>query len=344
MGNKKINLKEEINKTIDLINSDEDELSNIGINIFDLNNTYSRFYRFATEDMRGYYKGFGSPKTFLTVGASGDQILNAVKIGAEKIDVFDLNILSKRQNALKVGAASILKPNDIYEYFHLFDEDVFKNISSFLREEDRIYWDSLYDYVGKEEFYNLYPYSTLDKYIIFQINPYLDEEGYEDFQKRLRDVEINYFDADLYSLPEVLGDNRYDAMNFSNVYEYLNYGRNTNKENALKYYNFIMREMFPKLNDNGSIMVSYLYAFSDRVKKYLKEAEENGSLQDIVYSGSINFEQLNLYMKGLTSQNYSYLLLLDLFENENIQKIDTAHIEFGQSFDKSHDMAVFLKK
>ncbi len=333
-------LKNEISKAIEAF--DTERLP--GDSCFTEKDIYDVLYNFATEDMRGYYKEFGKIKRFLTVGASGDQILNAIKAGAEKIDVFDLNRLAKRQCAQKVAAAQVLDYEELYKYFISFKEEMFKCFNGKLALEDNVFWESLYDFKGEEEIHNLYPYRRFDKEMIYQINPYLDKEGYEEFQQRIADVEINYYDVDLYSLNRCLADNTYDAMTFSNIYEYLNYGRFVGKENALRYYKFIMEEMYPRLVEDGTIMVTYMYAFSDKVKEYIDEVKNNGELEKMVLSGNISLDQLDLYLRGLTSQNYSYSLLLDLFEKENIKKVATSHIVYGQSFDTSHDMALCLKK
>lgn len=337
-------LREEINKAVELIDRKANILEKCKQNTFGENRVYEKFYNFATEDIRGYSSEFGSPKTFLTIGASGDQILNAVKLGAEKIDAFDLNRLSKRQCAQKVGAAQVLSRDNLYDYFSSFNEALFTAFNDKLTSWDRAFWDALYDFKGESDIAKLYPYVKLSKEKIFAINPYLDEEGYKEFQERLKNVEINYIDADAYSLNNYLKDKTYDAMNFSNIYEYLNYGRVVGEEKALEYYKFIMEEMYPRLNSDGTIMVSYMYAFNDKVRDYVKEMVAAGMLDELVHAGTITVSQLPLYLQGMTSQNYAYSLLLDLFEKENIKKVVTEHVQFGQSFDTSHDMALCLKK
>lgn len=337
-------LREEINKAIELIDRKDSILEKCKQNTFGENRVYEKFYNFATEDIRGYSSEFDSPKTFLTIGASGDQILNAVKLGAEKIDAFDLNRLSKRQCAQKVGAAQVLNRDELYDYFNSFSENGYTSFNEKLKSEDRVFWDTLYDFKGKNDIAKLYPYVQFSKEEVFAINPYLDEEGYKEFQERLKSVEINYIDADALSLNKHLKDKTYDAMNFSNIYEYINYGRVVGEEKALEYYKFIMEEMYPRLNSDGTIMVSYMYAFNDKVRDYVKEMIADGMLDELVYSGTIGFDQLPLYLQGMTSQNYAYSLLFDLFEKENIKKVVTEHVQFGQSFDTSHDMALCLKK
>jgi len=105
-----------------------------------------------------------------------------------------------------------------------------------------------------------------------------------------------------------------------------------------------MQEMYPRLNSDGTIMVSYMYAFSDKVRDFVKKMISNGMLDEFVYSEDISLNQLDVYLQGMTSQNYAYTLLLDLFKNENIKKVATLPVGFGQSFDASQDMALCLKK
>lgn len=104
-----------------------------------------------------------------------------------------------------------------------------------------------------------------------------------------------------------------------------------------------MQKMYPRLNKNGTMMISYMYAFSDKVKEDFDEMYKNNPNR-IVSSGPIGFEQVPDYIKGLTTQNYAYSLLLDEFKEESIKKIETEHVQYGQSQDMSHDMALCLRK
>ena len=45
-------------------------------------NKYESLYTNATEDMATYYKEFKNPKSILTIGASGEQVVNAINAGA----------------------------------------------------------------------------------------------------------------------------------------------------------------------------------------------------------------------------------------------------------------------
>ena len=126
--------------------------------------------------------------------------------------------------------------------------------------------------------------------MFYKINNYTDKDRYKEFQQKLESVEINNIDCDLYSLPNYLGDNTYDAMNFSNIYEYLNYGKDVCRENALKFYNFLMQQICPRLNKDGKIMISYCYAFNHEVERYLKREMTEENIESILYQKGITFD------------------------------------------------------
>lgn len=332
-------LKLEVGKTIDIIKKNQESLNLVK----DGYKLYDNLYHQAMEDMTTYYEEYKNLETFLTIGASGDQLLNAVVMGAKKIDVFDINCLSKRGCALKIASAETLNPDELQEFFLNFGEDEYRYISNNLGEEDLIYWNAVYDFVGEEGVRKLFPYIKLNKELVKKINPYLNRDNYQEFQNKLQDVQINYMDCSLYDLEKLLGDNTYDGMNFSNIYEYLNYEQDVSKEKAQEFYKFIMQKMYPRLNRNGTMMISYMYAFSDKVKEDFDEMYKINSNQ-LVLSNVTTINQLSQFMMGLTSQNYAYSLLLDAFKGEFIKKVVTDHVQFGQSKDMSHDMALCLKK
>lgn len=340
-------LKLEVGKTIDIINDFSPNVQQLitSINLLTGNNSFEGFdflYPSATEDMDTYYKQYQHPRTFLTIGGSGEQLLNAVSIGAKKIDVFDSNPLSKRGCALRVAGAKILNPDELIDFYSDFSEDVYSHISTKLNEEDLAYWNAIYDYVGEEGIRCLFSYNKIEKDLLRKMNPYLDKDKYQNLQRKLEEVEITYIDSTLYQLPSFLKENTYDGMTFSNIYEYLNLGLQVSKKKAEEYHDFIINKMYPRLNKNGVMMAAYMYAFNDQVKESFEQMKKNHN--NIVPPGVLTFDRLEFYRKGLTTQNYAYCLLLDEFRNDPVSKIATNHIVYGQSEDMSHDMALCLKK
>lgn len=332
-------LKKEVSETIDVMSDNKKMETNFNVGI-----NYEGLYSNATEDMAGYYPEFGTPKTFLTVGASGDQTLNAVLQGAKEIKAFDLNYLAKRGVALKVAAVRALTLQELNTFYSTFNEELYVKVSQYLDEENCTYWDALYNYFdGIDIARRLYIYKRLNSELITSINPYLEKEKYQLLQSKLSDVDIKYYDSDLYNLPKHLENQTFDAINFSNIYEYLNYGKNCSRELAEKYHNFIMKDIYPKLNENGCMMFAYLYAFNDNVKQHVDKLYE-ANPEKLVPSGNVNLEQMESFLEGLTSQNMSYSFLLDAFANDQINKILTTNVFYGHSIDHSHDLALCLKK
>ena len=66
---------------------------------------FTQIYPFTTENINGYLPLFDlNNKTLLTVGSSGDQVLNAVISGCKEIDVIDLCPFSQEYFNLKRAA------------------------------------------------------------------------------------------------------------------------------------------------------------------------------------------------------------------------------------------------
>ena len=90
---------------------------------------YSKIYTFTTENISGYIDYFDfNNRSLLTVGSSGDQILNAYFNGAKDITLFDINEYAMYYVYLKIAAIMILN----YEEFTLF---FFKNYNNYFNKE-----------------------------------------------------------------------------------------------------------------------------------------------------------------------------------------------------------------
>ncbi len=321
-----------------------------GISPFTKNNKYESLYTFATEDMSTYFKEFTITDSFLTIGASGDQVINAINSGAKSIDVFDSNRLCLHAMYLKLAAIQSLSYEEFTEYYETFSPFLFIKIADYLPKEEFLYWGTLYSMFGLTNIKSgeyirdlLFTYKRLDKDLIKSINPYLIPENYEKLKKTINEVSINYIDSDLYSLPSHIQDKKYDVINLSNIYEYLNYGNNTTLQNAQKYHDFIINSLSPHLNQNGTIMVSYLYAWSNKAHQDFQSLykESNGK---IVGTGALSMpDYMSYYLPGLTTQNLAYHYLEEVFQQDSLEKIPTNHIQYGQSTDMSHDMALILR-
>lgn len=92
------------------------------------------------------------------------------------------------------------------------------------------------------------------------------------------------------------------------------------------------------------MLVSYLYAWSPKAYEDFQRLYKE-SKGKIVTTGALNMEDyLKYYLPGLTSQNLSYHYLFEALKDDNIETIQTEHVQYEQSTDMSHDMAVIMHK
>lgn len=308
---------------------------------------YESLYVSATEDMKTYYKQFENPKTFLTIGASGDQVLNAIDAGAEVIDVYDSNPLTKHSTNLKVAAQRNLSKQELFQFYETFSPYLFAKFAEDMPEESLLYWYGIYSSFPVEiagtlikDF--LYTYKRLDRSLVISINSYLRGAAYKKVQERSKDVQINYLDSDLLSLPKVIGAKKYDAMTFSNIYEYLNYNNKVSRKIAKEYRDFVVNAMKPHLTDNGTMMFAYMYAFNEALKEDFDRMHSENP-EKLVGTGAITLDKYIDYISGHTTQNLAYSYLMDEVKNDGVLYVPTNHVQFGQSKDMSHDLALCLR-
>ena len=322
-----------------------------GSSPFIKDNRYEGLYINATEDMATYYKEFKVTNSFLTIGASGEQVVNAINSGAKVIDIYDSNRLCKHALFLRLAAIKALSYEEFIEYYKTFSPFLFVKIADYLSEEELAYWGTLYSMFGPNNLNGgkiindlLFTYKRLDEELVKKINPYLNLENFYKLKSLIDSVIINYIDSDLYGLPKHIEGKTYDVINLSNIYEYLNYSNDTRFKHARKYRNFVINELYPHLNNNGTLLVSYLYAWSQKAHEDFQRLYKE-SKGKIVTTGALNMEDyFKYYLPGLTSQNLSYHYLFEAFKEDEIETIQTEHVQYGQSTDMSHDMAVIMRK
>lgn len=327
----------EVNQTLDFMKK-QSKLSVFANRHLSFDTNYGALYSNTTEDLGGYYQEFGNPKTFLTVAASGDQILNAVLHGAQKIDAFDINFLAKRACALKIAAVEALPKEELLKFYREFSFDTFMEVKKYLPPIDAAYWYAIFDWCDSDDIARyLFVYEILPEEMIKSINPYLNGQKYQEVQQKLNNVDITYHDCDFYSLASRLKDQTFDGMNFSNIYEYLNYSTQVSLQIAQQFKEYILSSLYPHLNQGGSAMISYMYAFNDQVKKEFDQYYTQRP-NDLIKEEFISPYQIEAYAKEITSQNLAYSQLIDVFADA------TSNVKYGQSIDNSHDLALILKK
>ena len=257
---------------------------------------YSRIYTFTTENINGYIKYFDlKNKSLLTVGSSGDQILNAYFYGARDITLFDINPYAKYYVYLKVAAILSLTYNEFQCFFFkrgidnnsnkdVFSPNLFNKMKLIMKELD---YESFYFF---NELFSLYDDDTIriryslfddDEYrnvVIKNFNVYLrNEELYNKLKKKLYDIHFKYINGNIFE------DNinlQYDNIFLSNLCTITN----------LKEFKELIKKLdFNNLKDNGSIMLGYLWDTNFNSDKYLDNWKE-------IYKLPITKEVLKKYI------------------------------------------------
>lgn len=228
---------------------------------------YSKLYAFTTENIGGYYLQTSFlKKKVLTVCGSGDHVLNAILLGSNEIDTFDINILTYYFLKLKIAAVKTLSYTEFLDYFLLENNlsamsyKLFQKVKKGLESEILTFWEILYrdvEYDGRKLrdsslFHNLY--DTNDKKLMS--NPYLKEENFTKLKEKIDFSKVTFIESSLLNLKDKCKKN-YDLIFLSNISDYLNLMFSNNLlEN---YREKIVAPLTRKLNRNGKLYFVYQY-------------------------------------------------------------------------------------
>ena len=108
---------------------------------------FMRIYPFATENVNGYMNCFDlKNKSLLTVGSSGDQILNAYNKGCRDVTLIDVNPFAPFYIYLKIAGILSLDYQEFMEFFFKYigmetnykryNIDLFNKLSNNLKSLD----------------------------------------------------------------------------------------------------------------------------------------------------------------------------------------------------------------
>lgn len=225
---------------------------------------FSKIYSFTTENISGYLKYFDlRNKSLMTVGSSGDQILNAYFKGARDITLYDINIYAKYYVYLKIAAILCLDYNEFQTFFFkygvfsynntlMFSIDIFNKLKDTLK---------LFDYESFlffDELFNLFEPKRVREYlfdddearikIIKSYNIYLrNENTYNILKSQLKSINFNYINGNIFNddIP-----NKYDNIFLSNL---------CTVTSLEKFKKLLEKLDSNNLNKNGSILLGYLW-------------------------------------------------------------------------------------
>ena len=239
---------------------------------------YKRIYPFTTENINGYIDYFDlKNKSLLTVGSSGDQILNAYKNGCKDITLLDINPFSKYYINLKIASILSLNYQEFQKFFFKFignivnnkrfNLEIFNKLSNNLKAID---YDSYYffDKIFHEYDMNrICDYLMLDDLthskLIKEFNNYLhDEKSYNELKKNLKDISFKFIFENIFSFYSNL---KFDNIFLSNI---------CTITPLIVLRDLLINLKNNNLNNNGSIQLAYIWNtnFNDNAENFdLKE-------------------------------------------------------------------------
>lgn len=232
-------------------------------------NSSGPVYAFTNEALSQYMKNYDfNGKSVLASLGSGDFVLNAYLMGAEKVDSFDINLVAyyfyqlKRAIIIKYDfetfCSFIRSPKLIFvkfqEYKHLLDSECvvfFENLIKIYSNDLTTLLNKLFiDKVGtpKTQYNESNTFdTTMELLLVSQYkNPYLQsKENYDLLKQRLMNKENDeFYFEELYNLNP---KDKYDIVYLSNIGDY--------ERSEQGFKDFVERLKEKVLNENGIIII-----------------------------------------------------------------------------------------
>ncbi len=230
-------------------------------------NYFCWIYPFTNENISGYYKEIDfTNKDVLTVTSSGDHILNAFLCGANNVDSFDINPLSKYYSELKIASIKTLSLEEFINFLYnknkfkiskkYLDKDTYNLVRKKLKEKEQYFWDYIFKNYDNKFLYNSYLFTDdfLDIKSLTKANMYLTPYNYDILKEKLQDKSVNYHDCNIKNLINIKKE--FDIILLSNIAAYLDmvYVSKIDYLKELKNIIDILKK------DNSKVVVGYLYS------------------------------------------------------------------------------------
>lgn len=225
---------------------------------------FGKIYTFTTENISGYIDYFDlKNKSLLTVGSSGDQILNAYLKGCRELTLFDLNEFAEVYTHLKIAAIATLNYYEFQTFFfrlglneyenkEMFSKEIYTKIKPFLKKsnyEAYMFFDEIINNYDKDQIrFSLFNDNEYRNSVIKDFNDYLkNEQNYNTLKSIINDISFKYINGNIFTTKL---NEKYDNIFLSNICTYNSLKRLKKLLETLKENN---------LNLDGSILLGYLW-------------------------------------------------------------------------------------
>lgn len=235
-------------------------------------NNYNLIYPFTTENIAGYIKFFDlEDKSLLTVGSSGDQVINAVLKGAREVTLLDINPCAKYYYYLKEAGILELSLTEFNRFFRyndypkpfnynkrVFSKEYYKKLKDTLQALDNasyLFWDELFsEYSPEDARISLFNIDEPANYGITGSNLYLQSEIlYDETRDKLKKVENKFITGDVF---EIETNQTFDNIWLSDIARQLRFSEIEELTN----------KFIENLNDDGKLLINYLYMYDHDIE------------------------------------------------------------------------------
>ncbi len=225
---------------------------------------------------------FPDKKEVLTVGATGALGFEAALRGAEKVDMFDINILQRMYFEIMKAAIKVFPYEKFMQHFTLreqcmmmdcvMDKDLydllsrhmFETLKNELPQDVRYVFEQLYNkfdpiFLIKSGLYNFEHF--INRSYLSRIASFYNESEYMRLQNIIRSNPnmFNYFNCSLTDLPNKC-NSKYDLIMLDNILLYYKQWKDLNSPE--KVDTFIKDDLSNLLHDDGTIQVNYGFKFT----------------------------------------------------------------------------------
>lgn len=259
-------------------------------------NKYDYLYPFTTENISGYIEMFDfNNKSFLTVGSSADQAFNAILNGCMDITVVDICPFVREYAFLKAAAVSCMSREQFLNFFGSKKNLISKNHYTFTNSnfftllnklsdiniDASNFWTSLFrSYRSSQIRKKLFIDDEFNIKALVKMNPYLNnDDNYYRLRSQIHNIRnVRFITEDIF---EYDSDRKFDNINLSNLGLLYKIG----------VFEKLIYNMVDMLNDNGKMLVAYLFDVDTcneiNIKRLLEILPNNADMESFIGSNGI---------------------------------------------------------
>jgi hypothetical protein len=192
------------------------------------------------------------------------------------ITCFDINPYVKYYFELKKAAIMALDYNDFFNFFSFLDYPktfrnnkkafsyyTYRKISPYIEKNSKCFWDNLYlELDGLDIRKNLFSNDEEKVEVLKLINRYLNEKEYYLIKNKILNAHPNFINSDIVNVESKLKE-KYDYIFLSNIAGYLEI---MFQDNLLENFRNLVLNLSKFINENGVIIMAYLYNTNDKSK------------------------------------------------------------------------------